>query len=118
MRIADIVLVEDTHDDVAIALRIFERHLPGYRVHVLQDGAEALRWVRELDRRGISEQPKVIFLDLSLPGADGFRILEELRSRPDDATHPSHRPELERARVGSRSKLCAGGQQLHHEEVR
>ena len=45
----------------------------GYTVVIGKDGREGLRMAAE-------EAPDFIFLDLRLPGLDGFEVLERLRS--------------------------------------
>lgn len=47
----------------------------GYDVLLARDAGEALRRLRDA--------PDVILLDLMLPGADGYTLLQEMRARPD-----------------------------------
>ncbi|HEX9437393.1 MAG TPA: response regulator transcription factor [Candidatus Limnocylindria bacterium] len=47
----------------------------GYEVLVARDAYEALRRLRD--------PPDLILLDLMLPGADGYTLLQEMRARPD-----------------------------------
>jgi CheY-like chemotaxis protein len=77
-RRAEILLVEDDSNDVAVALRAFRRHSLVERVRVLRDGAELLDY---LDA-GARSLPKLILLDLRMPRLDGRAALRELRSRP------------------------------------
>ncbi len=78
---AEVLLVEDNADDVAVALRAFRLHSLEDRVHVLRDGAELVDYLRTLDLRG--RPPKLILLDLKMPRMDGRAALRELRSRPE-----------------------------------
>jgi len=48
----------------------------GYEVLLARDAYEALRRLRD-------PPPDVILLDLMLPGADGYTLLQEMRARPD-----------------------------------
>ena len=75
---AEVLLVEDDSNDVAVALRAFERHSLSEQVTVLRDGAELLDY---LDTNG-KPAPKLILLDLKMPRLDGRAALRELRSRP------------------------------------
>jgi DNA-binding response OmpR family regulator len=50
----------------------------GHEVAAATDGAEVLRLVQ-------SVVPDLVLLDLSLPSADGFAVLRELRRNPDTA---------------------------------
>jgi len=48
--------------------------LRGYRVRTAQDGLEALDLVRQ-------ESPRMIILDMNMPGINGLEALRRLRSR-------------------------------------
>ena len=78
---ADVLLVEDDSNDVAVALRAFRRHSLEDRVRVLRDGVELVDYLQTHDLRG--RPPKVILLDLKMPRMDGRAALRELRSRPE-----------------------------------
>lgn len=65
-------------DDPEIAhMYKLKLEIDGYAVAVAPDGEEGLRQAR-------AARPDLIFLDIRLPRADGFRVLEELRA--DTAT--------------------------------
>ena len=68
-----ILLVED---DLSL-LKIYSNKLKisGFDVSVAITGDEALRKVK-------TELPDLVLLDLILPGKDGFRVLEEIKSDP------------------------------------
>jgi CheY-like chemotaxis protein len=76
---AEVLLVEDDSNDVAVALRAFERHALHEHVKVLRDGAELLEY---LESNG-KVAPKLILLDLKMPRLDGRAALRELRRRAD-----------------------------------
>jgi two-component system response regulator len=77
-RRADVLLVEDDSNDVAVALRALHRHSLGTRVKVLRDGAELLDYLEHSERHN---PPKLILLDLKMPRLDGRAALRELRTR-------------------------------------
>ena len=66
------ILVVDDHRDSAISMQmlIARRH---HHVEVAFDGAEALRL-------GEAHKPRLVLLDLSLPGKDGHEIAREMRA--------------------------------------
>lgn len=76
-RRADVLLVEDDSNDVAVALRALNRHSLGKRVKVLRDGVELLDYLAACGHLAL---PKLILLDLKMPRLDGRAALRELRT--------------------------------------
>jgi CheY-like chemotaxis protein len=68
-----VLLIED--DEFAAEMYRLRLAADGYTVVVGQDGEEGLRMATE-------ERPDFIYLDVRLPGLDGFEVLERLRSDP------------------------------------
>jgi two-component system, OmpR family, phosphate regulon response regulator PhoB len=68
------VLVVDDEADI-VALVAFHLVKAGYRVSTAASGADALVAARQ-------ERPALIVLDLMLPGASGYEVLEQLRAAP------------------------------------
>lgn len=81
---ARIVLIEDNPGDVHLMRIALQQHGHAHTLHVLYDGAEALRFVRE-QRTGETGEPKpcVIVLDLHLPKHDGPEVLRAIKQEPD-----------------------------------
>ena len=79
-RRAEILLVEDDANDVAVAVRAFRRNALEHRVRVLRDGAELVDYLQASGRP--AGLPKLILLDLKMPRLDGRAALRELRSQP------------------------------------
>jgi two-component system, response regulator len=75
---ADVLLVEDDSNDIAVALRALQRHSLSSRVKVLRDGVELIDYLESEQR---FQQPKLILLDLKMPRLDGRAALRALRSR-------------------------------------
>ncbi len=79
----DILLVEDSQDDAALALRALKNDNPSLKVLHVKDGAEAVDYFfapgRLIDSRGL---PKVVILDNKLPKLTGPEVLKILRSDP------------------------------------
>jgi signal transduction histidine kinase len=67
------VLVVDDNADAAESLSLLLQ-VQGHEVKVVHDGLAAVDVVA-------SWEPHVVFLDLGLPGMDGFEVLKELRQR-------------------------------------
>lgn len=71
---ARILIVED-EPNIVLSLE-FLLGQQGYEVAVARDGEEALRQVSE-------EPPRLVLLDVMLPGIDGYEVCRRLRERPD-----------------------------------
>ena len=78
----EILLIEDSPDDVELTLRAFKKQNLCNQIMVARDGAEALDY---LFRRGthierdISQNPKLILLDLKLPKISGLEVLKAIK---------------------------------------
>ncbi len=68
------VLVVDDHADAANTLAALLR-LGGHEVRVVHDGPAALA-------AAAGERPDVIFLDIGMPGMDGYEVCRQLRRTP------------------------------------
>lgn len=78
----EILLVEDSPDDIALTLRALSKHHLANRVQVARDGVEAFDYLHNGNR------PKVILLDLKLPRMNGLEVLEQLKSDPEMRSIP------------------------------
>jgi NO-binding membrane sensor protein with MHYT domain/CheY-like chemotaxis protein len=67
-----VVIVEDSEDARLSLQRILERE--GHTVHTAADGPAGFDAIAQL-------QPDVALIDIGLPGLDGYRIAERLRSK-------------------------------------
>lgn len=79
----EILLVEDSPEDLELALRALRKHNLANHVHVARDGAEALDFIfcqGAYASRRIEDPPKVILLDLKLPKVDGLEVLQALKA--------------------------------------
>ena len=83
----DILLVEDSPEDVEMTLRAFKKQNLVNKVHVVEDGEQALDYIfakGKYEDRDFNNKPKVILLDLKLPKVDGMEVLRTIRG--DDRT--------------------------------
>lgn len=74
-----VLVVDDEPEIVSLVAYHLER--AGYAVSTASDGAEAIEKTR-------LEHPRLIVLDLMLPGISGFQVLEAIRSRPETKNVP------------------------------
>ena len=70
-----VLLVEDSPTDVFVIREVLSGCQIKFRVDVVKDGQEALRYLHKSDRC-----PALVLLDLNIPKVDGFQVLHELRS--------------------------------------
>lgn len=80
-----ILLVEDDKGHAELVRRSLEDAPFDVQLRVLQDGSQALAFLRREDAyRELADEPlpRLVLLDLRLPGLDGLGVLEELRATP------------------------------------
>jgi two-component system response regulator len=76
----EILLVEDSQDDIDLTLLALEKHRIANHIHVVRDGAEALDFIFGGEAGTGAEVPKFILLDLKLPKVDGLEVLRRLKA--------------------------------------
>lgn len=82
---ARILLVDDSANDVELAIDAFSEGRLGNQIDVARSGREALDHLmgRKLDADGRPVPlPDMILLDLKMPGMDGFDVLREIKATP------------------------------------
>ncbi len=87
----EILLVEDNPNDMELTLRALSKYNLTNKIHVVNDGAEALDYIfatGEYAGRKIDKKPKMILLDLKLPKVDGLEVLREVKSDERTKTTP------------------------------
>jgi CheY-like chemotaxis protein/DNA-binding XRE family transcriptional regulator len=85
----DILLVEDSPDDVEMTLHAFEKARFANRIQVVRDGAEALDYLfcqKQYARRSPVDAPQVVLLDLNLPKVSGMEVLHRIKTDVRTAT--------------------------------
>src|SRR5665213_357361 len=89
--IVEILIVEDSEQDLELALRALRKAKLSNHIHVARDGQEALEFIfceGPYAERKIENGPKVILLDLKLPKVDGLEVLQRLKSDPRTRSIP------------------------------
>jgi chemotaxis family two-component system response regulator Rcp1 len=79
---ARIVLIEDNPGDVLLLRFVLDEQRFEYQLEVLDDGEQALHFVRDYCGAACGPSPCVLVLDLHLPKYDGFEVLKALRQEP------------------------------------
>ncbi len=84
----EILLVEDNPADVELTREALASAKVGTRLHVVDDGAEAIDFLFRRGRFPDAPQPDIILLDLNLPTKDGRQVLSEIKADADLAQIP------------------------------
>ncbi|MEH2034344.1 MAG: response regulator [Nostoc sp.] len=79
----EILLVEDSPEDADLTVEILGDAKVLNRIHVVEDGVEALKFLRQQGDYANAPRPDLILLDLNLPRKDGREVLAELKADPD-----------------------------------
>jgi two-component system, response regulator len=83
--VVEILIVEDSQQDLDLALRALRKAKLTNNIHIARDGEEALQFIfcqGPHSERKIENCPKVILLDLKLPKVDGLEVLQRLKGDP------------------------------------
>jgi two-component system, response regulator len=79
----EILLVEDSKDDLDMTLRALRTANLTNHIHVARDGEEAVEFIfcqGAHAGRKFEHPPKVILLDLKLPKIDGMEVLQRIKT--------------------------------------
>ncbi len=80
IRPVEILLVEDSPADVLMTREAFEQARLVNTLHVVDDGVQALAFLRQEGMYASSPRPDLILLDLNLPRKNGVEVLTEIKS--------------------------------------
>jgi two-component system response regulator len=78
-----ILLVEDSPTDAKLTLEALKMAKVFNQVSHVEDGVEAMEFLRQEGKYAQSQRPDLILLDLNLPRKDGREVLEEIKGNPD-----------------------------------
>ncbi|WP_019632086.1 response regulator [Actinomadura atramentaria] len=78
-----VLLVEDDPGDVLLTTEAFEHNKLRNNLHVVNDGEQAMRFLRREEEHEKAPRPDLILLDLNLPRKDGRAVLEEIKADRD-----------------------------------
>jgi CheY-like chemotaxis protein len=79
--IQSILIVDDEPEMVKLIQRMLSSYLKSENCYEAYGGEDALRVIREM-------KPDLILLDLTMPGMDGYEILDKMKAEPDLASIP------------------------------
>jgi CheY-like chemotaxis protein len=79
-KVIEILLVEDNPGDVRLTREALADAKVRNNLHVVNDGHEALKFLRQEDEYARSPRPDLVLLDLNLPGKNGMEVLAEIKA--------------------------------------
>jgi CheY-like chemotaxis protein len=79
----DILLVEDNAGDVRLTREALKEGKVLNTLHVVEDGIEALLYLRHEGQYAEAPHPDIILLDLNLPRKDGRELLADIKTDPN-----------------------------------
>ena len=81
--LVEILLVEDNEGDVRLTREALNEGRIRNRLSVVNDGEQALAFLRRTGAHADAPRPDLILLDLNLPRLDGREVLAEIKADPD-----------------------------------
>ena len=75
----EILLIEDSSDDADLMARALKAGSMNLRVTVVEDGEEAMNYLRRKGPFATAPEPDLILLDLHLPRMTGHEVLAEIK---------------------------------------
>lgn len=76
----EILLVEDNPADVRLTVEALKEEKMYNNLHIVNDGEEALFFLRRQGKYANAVRPDLILLDLNLPKVDGREVLKEIKN--------------------------------------
>lgn len=81
-----ILLVDDDEATNFLNTRVIKKVDPEVDIQVAYNGKEALEYLKGFAPGEACRVPNLIFLDINMPGMDGWEFLEEYKKLPDEQT--------------------------------
>ena len=79
----EVLLVEDDPGDVLMTQEAFEEHKVRNNLAVVNDGTDAIAYLRREGQYADAPRPDLVLLDLNLPRRDGREVLAEIKNDPN-----------------------------------
>jgi CheY-like chemotaxis protein len=88
MQPVQILLVEDSPDDILLTEEALSDAKIANELHSVMDGEAAMAFLRREGEHADAPRPDLVILDLNLPKKDGREVLTEIREDPELTSLP------------------------------
>lgn len=78
----EILLAEDNPGDVKLTQKALEHGNITNNLHVVEDGIETMKYLRQEGEYADDPHPDLLLLDLNMPKKDGREVLEDMEADP------------------------------------
>lgn len=78
-----ILLVEDSPTDVMMTREALDYYKVLNPLHVVEDGVEAMHYLKRKGKYSAAPRPGLIILDLNLPRKSGRELLQDVKTDPE-----------------------------------
>jgi CheY-like chemotaxis protein len=84
----EILMVDDNPADIDLTSEVLAQSKGHFHVNAVNDGAEAISFLRRQGKYGKAPVPDLVVLDLNLPRKDGCEVLSSIKADPALAKIP------------------------------
>ncbi|MEV0165448.1 response regulator [Nonomuraea fuscirosea] len=84
----EVLLVEDDQGDILLTREAFDLNKVRNRLNVVNDGEQAMAYLRREGDYAGAPRPDLVLLDLNLPRMSGMEVLEEVKADAELRTIP------------------------------
>ena len=85
----EILLIEDSPSDTELTVEALREAKMRNHLSIVEDGVQAIEFLRRKGKFAQSPRPDLILLDLNLPRKDGREVLAEIKADDDLKTIPT-----------------------------